>query len=100
MLDGAPSKAVRRTVLAATGLMVALVLGAVIVFVLRSLHARALQVATEAHARQYVSTTLPTSNAAGSRVTLSGTLQGAIEAMVFARSSGYIVRWTKDIGAS
>jgi len=33
-------------------------------------------------------------------VTLPGTLFGVIEATVYARSSGYIVRWTHDIGAS
>ena len=32
-------------------------------------------------------------------VTLPGTLQGFIEATVYARSSGYVVRWLKDIGA-
>jgi len=77
-----------------------LLAGAIAVLLLRSFHARALERATELHAKQYVATTTPKANSEGLPVTLPGTLQGAIEATLYARSSGYIVRWTKDIGAS
>jgi RND family efflux transporter MFP subunit len=49
---------------------------------------------------QYVTTTQPTGGGEGTAVTLPGTLQGVIESTVYARSSGYLARWTKDIGAS
>ena len=32
-------------------------------------------------------------------LTLPGTLQGQIEAPIYARSSGYVLRWNKDIGS-
>ena len=77
-----------------------LVLGAVVVLVQRAVHARQLEESTGVHARQYVATTTPQVNTEGMPVTLPGTLFGVIEATVYARSSGYIVRWTHDIGAS
>jgi len=78
----------------------ALGMGAVVVLVLRSVHARALDADAAVHAAQYVTTATPAVNSAGLPVALPGTLQGVTEATVYARSSGYIVRWSKDIGAS
>src|SRR5260221_5344765 len=80
--------------------VVLLLLGGVTVLVNRSMQARALSNATAIHAIQYVTTTQPASGGDGVAVTLPGTLQGVIEATVYARSSGYLKRWTKDIGAS
>lgn len=85
---------------AAATFVAVLLLGVVVVLVLRALHGRALDAATTAHARQYVSTTTPRMNTEGMPVTLPGTLFGVIEATVNARSTGYVVRWTKDIGGS
>jgi RND family efflux transporter MFP subunit len=100
MSDATSPKIVKRAKYAATGIVAVLLAGAIVVLVLRSLHARALESATELHAKQYVATTTPKANSEGLPVTLPGTLQGVTESTVYARSSGYIVRWSKDIGAS
>jgi RND family efflux transporter MFP subunit len=100
MSDAQSPRVVKRAKYAATAIVAVLLAGAVVVLVLRSFHARALERATELHAKQYVTTTTPKANIEGLPVTLPGTLQGVIEATLYARSSGYIVRWTKDIGAS
>ena len=54
--------------------------------------------ATE-HAAQYVKTTLAKSTTSGQTVSLPGSLQGFQQSPIAARSSGYVKRWTKDIGA-
>jgi RND family efflux transporter MFP subunit len=77
-----------------------LVVGAVIVFVLRSFQAHALERSTALHARQYVTTTSPKAGGEEQPLTLPGTLLGVIESTVYARSNGYVVRWVKDIGSS
>ena len=90
----------RRARLLATVVIVLLVIGAFVVLVMRVLQARALESETALHAIRYVTTTQPKSGGDGLPVTLPGTLQGLIESAVYARSSGYVVRWTKDIGAA
>lgn len=94
------SKLLTRAKLAAGALVALLVLGAVIVLVMRAFQARALESATAIHATHYVTITQPSRGGEGMPVTLPGTLQGVIESTVHARSSGYLTRWTKDIGAS
>ena len=91
---------VKRAQVLVSAAVAALVIGAVVVLVLRSFHARALDDDAAAHAAQYVTTATATVNSAGLPVVLPGTLLGVTEATVYARSSGYIVRWSKDIGAS
>jgi RND family efflux transporter MFP subunit len=78
----------------------ALAIGVVTIFVLRGFDASALAAATEIHAKQYVTTTTPKTGGEGLPLTLPGTLQGINEATLYARSNGYVVRWTKDIGSS
>jgi RND family efflux transporter MFP subunit len=82
------------------GIVVLLLIGAVIVLVLRSFQARALELSTALHAKQYVTTIMPKAAGDGQPLTLPGTLLGVIESTVYARSNGYVVRWVKDIGAS
>jgi multidrug efflux system membrane fusion protein len=94
-----PPRVVRLAKYAAAGIVAILLLGAAAVLLLRIIHARELEDSTAVHARQYVSTTTPQVNNEGMPVTLPGTLFGFIESTVYARSSGYVVRWTKDIGA-
>jgi RND family efflux transporter MFP subunit len=100
MSDEATSNLLKRVKFAVAAFLALLLVGAVIVLVNRSMQARALADATAIHAVQYVTTTQPASGGDGMAVTLPGTLQGVIESTVYARSSGYLVRWTKDIGAS
>jgi RND family efflux transporter MFP subunit len=100
MSEAATSLSLRRAKIIAGTLVAALLIGAVIVLVSRSFQARALEISTALHATQYVTTTQPTRGGDGLPVTLPGTLQGVIESTVYARSSGYLARWTKDIGAT
>jgi RND family efflux transporter MFP subunit len=100
MSDVQSSRIVKRAKYAVTGIVALLVVSAIVVLVLRSFHAAALERSTELHSKVYVSTTTPTASADGLPVTLPGTLQGVTEATMYARSSGYVIRWTRDIGAS
>jgi RND family efflux transporter MFP subunit len=94
-----PAKAVKRAKVLVIGLVAFLLIGAVVIFVLRVLHATGLAEAMEVHAKQYVTVVSPTPGGNGLPLTLPGTLQGINEATVYARSNGYILRWHKDIGA-
>ncbi len=78
----------------------ALLLGGIIVLITRVFQASALAAATEMHAKQYVTTITPKAGGGGLPLTLPGTLQGINEATVYARTNGYMLRWTKDIGSS
>ncbi len=94
------SGVLNRAKIIAGAIIAALLIGGGVVLVLRVVHAHALADTTTLHAKQYVQTVQPKSGGDATSVTLPGTLQGFIEATVYARSSGYVVRWLKDIGAS
>ena len=90
----------KRTKFIVGGIVGALLIGAVIVLVLRSFHAGALETSTILHAKRYVTTVMPAAGGDGQPLTLPGTLLGIIESTVYARSNGYVVRWVKDIGST
>src|SRR5260370_2127774 len=92
--------AVKRAKFIVGAIVGALLVGGVIIFVVRGFQASALAASTELHAKQYVTTINPKPGGEGMPLTLPGTLQGINEATVYARSNGYILRWTKDIGSS
>jgi RND family efflux transporter MFP subunit len=100
MSESDPSAVLKRAKLIVGGIVGALLIGAVIVLVLRSFQASALQTSTALHANQYVTTVLPQAGGDAQPLTLPGTLLGVIESTVYARSNGYVVRWVKDIGSS
>ena len=81
------------------GIAAVFLTGAVVVLILRSRQAHALETATALHAKQYVTTIAPKADDGGQPLTMPGTLLGVIESTVYARSSGYVVRWVKDIGS-
>jgi RND family efflux transporter MFP subunit len=95
-----PEPAVRRAKFAVGAIVAALILGGIVIFVVRSFQASALADATEVHAKQYVTTITPKAGGQGLPLTLPGTLQGINEATLYARSNGYILHWSKDIGSS
>ena len=76
-----------------------LLAGAAATLVQRGFHASALAAATAELNQQYVVTTNAKAAAGGQPLSLPGTLQGMIESPIYARSSGYVLRWTKDIGS-
>jgi RND family efflux transporter MFP subunit len=95
-----PVPAVRRAKFIVGAVVGAMLVGGVIIFVVRGFQASALTASTELHAKQYVTTINPKPGGEGLPLTLPGTLQGINEATLYARSNGYILRWTKDIGSS
>jgi len=89
----------KRAKVVGAGIVILLALGAGTTLLLRASQAHALAESTAAQSRVYV-TTIHAKAAGGSEsLTLPGTLQGIIESPIYARSSGYVLRWNKDIGA-
>jgi RND family efflux transporter MFP subunit len=65
----------------------------------RSSNARALEAGTAEQAKVYVKVVTPTVGGESSTLTLPGSLQGAVQTPISARASGYLKRWTHDIGS-
>ncbi|MDM0104418.1 efflux RND transporter periplasmic adaptor subunit [Variovorax sp. J22R24] len=89
----------RRTRIAVLIVLVLLAVGAARTVFVRMSNARALEAGTTERAAQYVKTALPQTAAAGQTLALPGTLQGFVQSPISARASGYLRRWTKDIGS-
>jgi RND family efflux transporter MFP subunit len=100
MKNSSAAPAVKRAKVLIGGILACLIIGGIVIFVVRAFQSTALAASTEVHAKQYVTTVMPTATGKGLPLTLPGTLQGINEATVYARSNGYVVRWTKDIGSS
>jgi multidrug efflux system membrane fusion protein len=64
----------------------------------RSSHANALERTASENAEQFVTAVKPKAGPADRTVTLPGTLMGYTESPIYARSTGYIAHWYKDIG--
>jgi RND family efflux transporter MFP subunit len=90
---------VRRTKIAGIIVLLLLAVGAGRTVVSRMANARVLDATSAEQSRQYVQTTLAKRNGDGQTLALPGTLQGFVQAPIAARASGYVRRWTKDIGA-
>ncbi|MEI8031184.1 MAG: efflux RND transporter periplasmic adaptor subunit [Comamonadaceae bacterium] len=89
----------RRTWIAALVILVLLAIGAGRTVLSRMANARALDASSAEQATQYVKTTVARRNAAGQTLNLPGTLQGFVQSPIAARATGYLKRWSKDIGA-
>jgi RND family efflux transporter MFP subunit len=89
----------KRTRLVGLIVLVLLLLGGARTLISRVSNEHALEAGTSERAVQYVQTVVPSGDAAGQKLSLPGTLQGYVEAPISARSSGYVKRWTADIGA-
>ncbi|OZI60425.1 efflux RND transporter periplasmic adaptor subunit [Bordetella genomosp. 11] len=90
---------VRRTRLLVLIVLILLALGAARTVVSRIRNASELETGTRERAMQYVQTTLPSTPENGQSLALPGTLQGYVQAPLSARASGYLKRWTRDIGS-
>lgn len=75
-----------------------LIIGAAIVIGLRFAKASELADVSKQQAMRYVTVVSPRDAAVDNLLRLPGTLQGAIEAPIYARTNGYVTRWVKDIG--
>lgn len=90
---------IRRTQMAAVAVLLLLGLGAGRTVIGRMAKAKALEASTAENAKQYVKVASPRQAKAGQLLTLPGTLQGFVQVPIAARSSGYLKRWTQDIGS-
>lgn len=93
------SQVVRRARIAGVVVLVVLALGSARIVTLRMANARTLDAASAEHAVLYVRVASPQTPKAGQTLTLPGTLQGYVQSPIAARASGYLKRWTKDIGS-
>ena len=93
------TRVLRRSAIVALVVLLLLGLGAARTLIVRAVHARELDTATRNGARIYVNTVAPKAGEAPPELILPGTLQGALESPIYARSSGYVRGWYKDIGA-
>lgn len=75
-----------------------LLIGAAIVVALRFAKGSALAETSNQQQIRYVSVIAPKAANANNTLNLPGTLQGSIEAPIYARTNGYVTRWYKDIG--
>lgn len=89
----------KRARLAGAVAVALLLLGGAAVLVQRGVQANALTAATAELNQQFVVTTRAAPAKSGQPLSLPGTLQGVIESPIYARSSGYVLRWTRDIGS-
>lgn len=90
---------VRSTRIAVLVVLALLAIGAARTVYVRTANARALEAGTTERATQYVKTALPQTAGTGQTLALPGTLQGFTQSPISARASGYLKRWTKDIGS-
>ncbi|HET7528311.1 MAG TPA: efflux RND transporter periplasmic adaptor subunit [Burkholderiaceae bacterium] len=90
--------ALRRTKIIALVALALLAVGAARTVVSRISNARTLEAGVAENAKPYVRVTQPQRSGSG-QLALPGTLQGNVQAPIAARASGYLKRWTKDIGS-
>lgn len=94
-----PRRGVRRAKLVAIVVVLLLAAGAGRTVVMRLSNAKALEASAAEANRQYVKTVTARTGDAAQMVQLPGTLQGFVQAPLSSRASGYLKRWTKDIGS-
>ncbi|HEX2541328.1 MAG TPA: efflux RND transporter periplasmic adaptor subunit [Caldimonas sp.] len=93
------NRVLRRAKLAAVIVLVLLAVGAGRTLMSRLANDRVLESNTGLHSVLYVKTTFARAGGGGQTLALPGTLQGAQQAPISARATGYVKRWTKDIGS-
>jgi multidrug efflux system membrane fusion protein len=96
--DVAPAPPKKALTVVGVALLV-LVLGAIVTLVMRSNESKALARETERQAIPYVAVVKPTLEKPDEDFTLPSTLQAFKESPIYARTNGYLVNWTKDIGS-
>lgn len=89
----------RRARIAAVVVLALLAIGGGRTIFSRITNAHALESAVAERTRQYVRVATPTGGAENQMLALPGSLQGFVQAPISARASGYLRRWTHDIGA-
>ena len=77
-----------------------LIVGGALTFMRQRAEATALAADTKNRGKLYATVVHPEPGNADQTITLPGTLLGQVESPISSRASGYLVRWTKDIGSS
>jgi RND family efflux transporter MFP subunit len=90
---------IRRSKIIAGVILILLALGATRTVISRMSNARLLEEGTAERAKVYVKVAVPKAGDAGQTLSLPGTLQGFVQSPIAARASGYLRRWTRDIGS-
>jgi membrane fusion protein, multidrug efflux system len=80
-------------------ILLVLITAGVVTFLNRKSEADALAKETEAVSVPTVAVVQPQSEPGNDELVLPGNMQAFIESPIFARTNGYLVRWTKDIGS-
>lgn len=99
MAEDESRQVVRRAKIVAIVVLVALAIGAARTISIRGSNARALEAESAQLAKTYVKVATPTMGGADSTLTLPGSLQGFVQSPISARASGYLRKWTRDIGS-
>ncbi len=94
------SRILRRAKFVALIIAVLLGLGAGRTVLMRMSNAKSLETTAGENAKQYVKVEIAKAGTTGETVVLPGTLQGFVQAPISARASGYLKRWTVDIGSN
>ncbi|MET0518864.1 MAG: efflux RND transporter periplasmic adaptor subunit [Burkholderiaceae bacterium] len=89
----------RRAKIATAIVAVLLAIGAGRTMIARAASQKSLEAGVAEQSLLHVKTGQPRSGDAGQTVSLPGTLQGFVQAPISARASGYLKRWTHDIGS-
>jgi RND family efflux transporter MFP subunit len=88
----------RRAKIAMWIVLLLLALGALRTIIANVLESRAVAASTEKNAVQYVNVTTPQKTKGDGSILLPGTLRGFVESPIYARATGYLLRWHVDIG--
>ena len=90
----------RRAKIAAVLVLLLLAIGALRTVIANIVQNRSVTQMTMQNAKQYVDVVAPTQSDGNGNVTvLPGTLPGYVESPIYARATGYLLRWYADIGA-
>jgi RND family efflux transporter MFP subunit len=95
----ASAKSVRKALIVAAVLLLVMVVSGAATLFSRRHENRVLAQQTEAAAIPTVAVVHPKSERPDDEIVLPGTLQAFEESPIFARTSGYLVKWYKDIGS-
>ncbi len=82
------------------GALIILLIAGGITFLRHYFSAKALAAETKNNGLHYTTVTHAEPGGTGQTLSLPGTLLGQIESPIASRASGYVLRWTKDIGAT
>jgi RND family efflux transporter MFP subunit len=99
MSEAESKRVVRRAKVVMIVVLAVLAIGAGRTLLSRASNAKVLEAGIAEQARMYVKVATPKVGGASNTLTLPGSLQGDVQSPISARASGYLKRWTRDIGS-